>query len=502
MVICNQCPDQHDSLEEDNMKFYSPPTLLELARQSLLKDDYLAISALKDLPNMMFPEMFKEAFIGGCTKILTAMIPVWPFPCLSVGMTMKNLSLDTLKAVLEGIDILISKTVLSSRCKLREVNLSDTDLDLDGIWATTHEVEGLPEFIEQERPVENRPDYGENDKLIVTTELQFMEGHLDECATYLLQWAYQREAFIHLHCRKLKINGLTKATVIEMFKTVHAECIEDLELSCLCLEDLDFLNPYLKQMDCLLSLTLYEIADTVNMDDYINLDEEKVITVISQLPTFHHLQELYVHTVPFIEDKLKECLRCLKKPLELLSITNCDLSQSDLDYLPYCLNIFELRSLHLIDIPLNKLLLEPLGFLLERVRNTLVSLQLKSCEMGETQFNAMLPALSQCYQLTGVDFYGNDLSFLSLKKILHHTAKLSQLTYELYPAPQECYDNSDIVLSHRLENFCPELLDILRAIRQPKKVTFATIRCSKCGGAYVYNLESQRCFFEKMPLWG
>ena len=128
--------------------------------------------------------------------------------------------------------------------------------------------------------------------------------------------------------------------------------------------------------------------------------------------------------------------RCLKKPLEVLSFTDCDLSQSDLDYLPYCLNIFELRSLHLIDVRLSYLLLEPLGFLLERVRHTLKSLQLMSCEMGETHFNALLPALSQCYQLTVVNFYGNELSLLFLKKLLHHPAKLSQLADELYPAPQ------------------------------------------------------------------
>ena len=106
-----------------------------------------------------------------------------------------------------------------SRCKLREITLSH---DLVVVWAGSHEVEGLPEFMEQEKPVENSPGYGTKNKLKVTTELQFMEGHLDECSTYLLQWAYQREDSIHLHCRKLKIYGLTKATVIEMFKIVHA----------------------------------------------------------------------------------------------------------------------------------------------------------------------------------------------------------------------------------------------------------------------------------------
>jgi hypothetical protein len=45
------------------------------------------------------------------------------------------------------------------------------------------------------------------------------------------------------------------------------------------------------------------------MGDSRNLDEENVITVIYQLPTLHHLQELYVEDVFFIDGNLKECLR-------------------------------------------------------------------------------------------------------------------------------------------------------------------------------------------------
>ena len=141
--------------------------------------------------------------------------------------------------------------------------------------------------------------------------------------------------------------------------------------------------------------------------------------------------------------------RCLKKPLETFWITRCYLSQSDLDYLPYCLNIFELKYLHLIDIPLCHLLLQPLGCLLERVRNTLECLHLKSCGMGKSQFDALLPALKQCSHLTELIFYDNELSLLLLKNVLHHTAKLSQLTDELYPAPLECYENRDAILSER-----------------------------------------------------
>ena len=94
------------------MHFYSPPTLVKLARQKLMNQEALAISALKDVPKKLFPMMFEEAFIKGQTKILTTMITMWPFSYLSVGTLIKNLCLF-LKAVLEGLDILISKPVHS-----------------------------------------------------------------------------------------------------------------------------------------------------------------------------------------------------------------------------------------------------------------------------------------------------------------------------------------------------------------------------------------------------
>lgn len=107
--------------------------------------------------------------------------------------------------------------------------------------------------MEQEQPMENSPDYEMKKQLQVKMQLQLKEYSLDACATYLLQWAQQRKDSILLFCRKLKIQGSSKAIVIEIFKILHADCIKDLELSCLCLDDWDFLNPYLKQMNNILS---------------------------------------------------------------------------------------------------------------------------------------------------------------------------------------------------------------------------------------------------------
>ncbi|XP_028639854.1 oogenesin-3-like [Grammomys surdaster] len=481
MAICPQCPDQDESLEEDTMKVYSPLTLEKLARQRLLREEALAISALKDLPNILFPVMFEEAFINGHTKVLTAMIPVWPYPYLSVGMMIKNLNLETLKAVLEGLDILIAQKVHSSRCKLREINWRNGYHDINGIC--TRSYEDLPGFMTQKQPMQNSPGCGVKKELKLTTQLELIEGRLDESATYLLQWAQQRKDSIHLCCRRLEIQGLTKATVIEIFNFLHADCVQDLELLHLRIEDLAFLNPYLRQMNNLLDLTLSHITDTLS-------DSE-----ISQLPIFQCLESISVNNVSFIYGNLKGFLRCLKKPLDSLSITDCNLSQSDLDFLPYCRNICELESIKIADISLCYLHLEPLRFFLQRVGHSLQYLELEACGIQDSQINTLLPAISQCFHLRGVSFCNNNFSLLFLKELLHHTAQLSQLEREIYPAPLECYEMG-VILSHRLENFCPELLDILRAKRKPKEVTFETTQCSKCGGYYIYDLGSQSCIFQ------
>ena len=91
------------------MNVYSPPTLQKLSIQSLLKDETLAISVLKYLPHVLFPLMFEEAFTDGHTKILKAIIPLWPFPYLSLGISINMCNLETLKAMLEGLDILLTQ---------------------------------------------------------------------------------------------------------------------------------------------------------------------------------------------------------------------------------------------------------------------------------------------------------------------------------------------------------------------------------------------------------
>ncbi|EGW12851.1 Putative PRAME family member 25 [Cricetulus griseus] len=100
--------------------------------------------------------------------------------------------------------------------------------------------------------------------------------------------------------------------------------------------------------------------------------------------------------------------------------------------------------------------------------------------------------LSQCSKLSKVNFYTNDFSMTVLSDLLHYTANLSKITMEQYPAPQECYELG-VVSKERFVQFCPVLMDTLRAIRQPKRVYFATDVCNRCSKRCVYEEETRLC---------
>jgi hypothetical protein len=67
------------------------------------------MSSLEELPTVVFPALFKEAFAGRQTNLLKAMVAAWPFPCLPVGSLMKKPNLETLQALLDGIDMRLTR---------------------------------------------------------------------------------------------------------------------------------------------------------------------------------------------------------------------------------------------------------------------------------------------------------------------------------------------------------------------------------------------------------
>lgn len=106
------------------MNVQTPSTLQKLALQALLRDEALALSSLDEVPFLLFPALFKEAFAGRLKKLMKAIVAAWTFPCLPVGALMKSPNLETLQAVLDGIDMQLTRES-HPRCVIIKLSLTD-----------------------------------------------------------------------------------------------------------------------------------------------------------------------------------------------------------------------------------------------------------------------------------------------------------------------------------------------------------------------------------------
>ena len=87
------------------MNVHTPPTLQKLAIQTLVREEALGMSELEEMAHGLFPALFKEAIDGRHIKLIKALVIAWPFHCLPVGALMRTTDLETLQAVLDGVDI-------------------------------------------------------------------------------------------------------------------------------------------------------------------------------------------------------------------------------------------------------------------------------------------------------------------------------------------------------------------------------------------------------------
>ncbi|KAI4529152.1 hypothetical protein MG293_020826, partial [Ovis ammon polii] len=116
-----------DSLQSRffRMSGQDPPQLLDLANQSLLWNEALAIVALEDLPIELFPTLFMVAFARRHLQVLNVVMQSRPFPCLRLGTLMKEHQphLETFQAPLDDLDVLLAQGVQPRWWKMQLLNL-------------------------------------------------------------------------------------------------------------------------------------------------------------------------------------------------------------------------------------------------------------------------------------------------------------------------------------------------------------------------------------------
>uniref|UniRef100_A0A8C6AF52 Melanoma antigen preferentially expressed in tumors-like n=1 Tax=Monodon monoceros TaxID=40151 RepID=A0A8C6AF52_MONMO len=439
----------------------APPKLLELAVQSLLRDEALAIAALEELPAELFPPLFSSALAGMHSQAVKAMVQAWPFPCLPLGALMKEHKphLEIFQAAIDGLDVLLAQEVRPRRWKLQVLDLRrNAQQDFCTVWSGTRAGVCSPLEPEVVGPVRKRCRVEgarawlkqTSAPMEVLIDLCLKEGTPDASLSYLLKKVKQRRGSLRLCCQKLRVFSMPMQKIRKILKFA----------------------PHLGQMVNLRRLLLSHIHMTPHAAP--GMEERCVSQLTSRFPSLQHLQELYLDSISFLEGRLDQVLRCLKNPLETLSITNCLISEADLMHLSQCPSVSQLKDLSLSGVNLTSISSKPLWVLIEKASATLQDLDLDECGIMDSQFSALLPALSHCSQLTTFSFCGNPISMAVLESLLRHTVGLSKLSHVLYPAPLESYEDvHGTVHLGRLAHLHARLKQVLQELGLPSMVWFS-----------------------------
>ncbi|XP_048193648.1 PRAME family member 15-like [Perognathus longimembris pacificus] len=213
----------------------TPPLLQRLAGKSLLSNQALATSALDNLPLLLFPSLFVEAYTGGHRE------PPEP---------------ETLKAVLGGLDLLLAKRQRPRRWKLQALDLQG---EHPGIWTLGYPAMAQMSYPEVP-PVKPRASpwtgVAEEQPLVITIHLTIDDGARDDLQAFLLQWALERKERVRLCSRELQILCDSSCEIQKVLSVVSLDSIQELLVSELWHgETMQTFAPYLSQMKNLRILT-------------------------------------------------------------------------------------------------------------------------------------------------------------------------------------------------------------------------------------------------------
>ncbi|KAL6086174.1 hypothetical protein STEG23_013449 [Scotinomys teguina] len=275
----------------------APTTLRLLAIEALLEREDLAISALETMPLTLLPTVFELAFKNGETNVLRAIVPIWPLASLPVGDLMEAPELETLKALLDGLDVFMTQPACPRKGKLRELDLMTTNTHFWSICAGTYQGDSSQQITRQKQRVQTCPDSEMKKTLKVVTELRVVDNDTKEYAMYLVDWAQQRKDSIHLLCLKLQIWESSINDVRKILNNIDLHSVQELHVCYLWIDDMAAFGPYLGQMRNLHTLVLEGITNTYRMDECEGLEEEWTNTLLSQFPKLQCLQHLYVNDI-------------------------------------------------------------------------------------------------------------------------------------------------------------------------------------------------------------
>ncbi|XP_013359589.1 PREDICTED: PRAME family member 12-like [Chinchilla lanigera] len=407
------------------MSTQSPPILQKLAIQSLLRDKALAMEA-EDV-SLVQKKMFK--------------------------------------AMLDGLDMLFSQ-VCSRRLKLQMLDMWDVHQHFWRVWAK-HKSEACSSEAMKRRNTEMSL-WMAAPSAILPPQVHPGEGR-------------PGAAGVQEAC----IAGLCPEWVTEFLEVLNLDSVQEVDVAHGCtFIALAHFAPFLGQMRNLHKLILSDIFGPAMISP--ERTEELFTQITSQFLKLRCLQEIYMDAVAFFEGHFDRVLRCLKCPLETLSLPHCQLSRSDWNKLPQIEQTRQLKHLCLNYISLPDFSPEPLRILLDNVPATLTTLRLDDCGITDAHVCTLLPSLSCCSQRTAFCFTWNLTSIGTMKKPLDHTARhlnVRKLNMELYSVPPEDCAPRHGAHKQMWKQVHEALRRLMKTPNHPRRVWFCVHHESCCNRA-------------------
>ncbi|XP_048205307.1 PRAME family member 12-like [Perognathus longimembris pacificus] len=365
-------PDPHLIQHDEHQ---DPSSLQHLAMQSLLSSQSLAISALEDIPVVLFPLVFMEVYARSHTEALKAVVQDWPFPYLPLHDLAESPEPQTFKAVLDGLELLLAKKEHPSRWKLQVLGLQKGHSDIWTQGYPTVPQISYPDILTDKPTVSCCSGMCEQPPLVIVTDLTLKQGIHDALQSYLLQWAQERKEGVQLCSRKLLSDSFSE--IQKVLQVVRLDSIQKLMVC-------ELWNPETMK-PCVPYLSLmknHHIPSISNRLEYFCTFKSRVGSYSwkSKAYFWHlpHVQELHMEAIVFVPGNLPAIIRRLS-PLRTLSLDGCLRVETDTWFLPQLPHTRQLKYLLLRHLPMNALSPEPLRVLLELVVGTLETLVLDRC---------------------------------------------------------------------------------------------------------------------------
>ncbi|XP_050997321.1 melanoma antigen preferentially expressed in tumors-like [Acomys russatus] len=418
-----------------------PSTLLELAIQSLLSNESVAIHSLGEIPRELFVPLFSAAFMGGYRKTLTAMVKIWPYTCLHIGtLSVQEPQRELLKAMVESLQVLPAQGSVSRSPKLRILDIRQgidckTTCPEFGIrsptcfHSCTHSLRSILKLESQCSTVDPKPETQSSSQPMELLVDLSLDGTLKEREFFalLLNKVEQSLGSLHLCCRDLQIDRFSYAKNI--LKFLDLTCIQNLAVDQASLNEVTALMAHMTYLD---SLSLSKITCK-------SLHGRVFRVFLNCLGRMNCLKELNLSSFS-LTDHLDSLLRALPPNLDFLYLPFCEISYRDLKFLSQSPQATHLKLLNLSNNAMYWDDYGPFQILLQKLSATLQHLAINHCHLTDAALSAILPGISKCSHLRVISFVSNPITMPMIIRILHYLTPLLELKYVIYPIPVHCYD--------------------------------------------------------------